>query len=200
MILGYNKKIINKSTVLESPIVADSRVSRNDLFIKRTCYRWKRKEEGLDPTRVQARSVLNQPSLNIDGNIDMTMIIHINTTIDLLHNLDFGRCLLVAARTLVNFIARAIFPLILSFPFMNACCGFSSLRTIFIMSLSETFTDKSGLVGAPPAVSLPADGFSDLRSRYHCSLLSEIVNTTLPCRKTRLGVRRRETWNHPNVR
>ena len=107
-----------------------------------------------------------------------------NNTINLFHNLDFGRYRLVAARTLVNFIARAILPLIFSFPFMNACCGFSSLRTILIMSLSETFTDRSGLDGAPPAppaVSLPADGFSDLRSRYHCSLLSEIVNTTLPC-------------------
>ena len=104
------------------------------------------------------------------------------------YNLDCGKCLLVAARTDVSFIANAIFPLILSFPFMNACCGLSSFRTILIMSVSETLTDKSGVAGAPPPPPgdiLPADGFSDLRSRYHCSLLSEIVKTTLPYKKER---------------
>jgi hypothetical protein len=33
----------------------------------------------------------------------------------------FGRCFLVATKMTVNFIARPMFPLIVSLPFMNAC-------------------------------------------------------------------------------
>ena len=93
-----------------------------------------------------------------------------------IYKLAFGIFFLVAAKTAVSFIARFIFPLIFSFPFINACWGFNAPVINFVIFSDSTITVKSAF-SVSPFVTEKAGPF---KSKVYTSSVSEILNTTMP--------------------
>lgn len=87
-----------------------------------------------------------------------------------------GIFFLVADKTAVNFIARFILPLILSFPFMKACCGLRAPVINFVIFSDLTMTVKSAFSVSP----FVTENVGPLRSNEYVSLVSEILKTTIP--------------------